>query len=76
MDYFQMNRQIKIDEAKKQKEELDANIDVWRRQIRLADEANNRILAPEELAFMPEEFRNRPETAMKSIAKKNKAFGV
>jgi len=76
MDYFQMNRQMKIDEAEKQKDELDSNIDIWRRQIRLVDEANNRILTPEELAFMPGEFRNRRETAMKSISKKNKAFGV
>jgi len=76
MNHFIMDRQNKIDKAQKQKKELDAKISVWSREARLAVEAKNRLLTPEEFAFMPGEFRNRQEVIMKSISNKNKEFGI
>ena len=76
MGNFIRDRQLKIDNAEKQKKDLDLKINAWSREARLAVEAKNRPLTHEELAFMPGEFRNRQEMVMKSIVNKNKEFGI
>jgi len=60
MDYFQMNCQMKIDEAEKVIEQKKSEIERARLQSRIANKATSgEVLTPDEIKLMPREDQQR-----------------